>query len=102
MVAVGFLRLATNAKIFVAPMPIDAAVEFIDSLLAIPGVDMPEVGREWPAMRQLGCGLGLAANDISDAWIAASVRTVGAHLVTFDKGFTRLLGRNELTVLKPS
>jgi toxin-antitoxin system PIN domain toxin len=102
MVAVGFLRLATNAKIFVAPMPIAAAVEFIDSLLAIPGVDMPELGREWPALRQLSCNLGLAANDISDAWIAAAVRTIGAHLVTFDRGFTRLLGRTELTVLKPS
>jgi toxin-antitoxin system PIN domain toxin len=101
MVAVGFLRLATNAKIFVAPMPIAAAVEFIDSLLAIPGVDMPELGREWPALRHLSCNLGLAANDVSDAWIAAAVRTIGAHLVTFDKGFTRLLGRTELTVLKP-
>src|SRR5437660_224387 len=55
MVAVGFVRLATNAKIFVVPMPIAAAVEFIDSLLAVPGVNMPELGREWPTLRQLSC-----------------------------------------------
>jgi predicted nucleic acid-binding protein len=45
---------------------------------------------------------GLRANDITDAWIAAAVRTLGGHLVTFDGGFRRLLGRGELTVLKPS
>jgi toxin-antitoxin system PIN domain toxin len=102
MVTVGFLRLATNSKIFVAPMPIAAAVEFVDSLLAIPGVDMPGLGREWPTLRQLSCDLGLAANDITDAWIAAAVRTIGSHLVTFDRGFMRLLGRTEVTVLKPA
>jgi predicted nucleic acid-binding protein len=63
---------------------------------------MPEIGREWPTLRQLSCDLGLAANDITDAWIAAAVRTIGSHLVTFDRGFMRLLGRTELTVLKPA
>jgi uncharacterized protein len=99
MVAAGFLRLATSPRVFVAPMPIGAAVEFIDSLLAIPGVDMPELGREWPTLRQLSCDYDLAANDITDAWVAAAVRTLGSHLVTFDRGFTRLLGRTELTLL---
>lgn len=102
MVATGFLRLATHPKVFVAPTPIAAAIEFIDSLLAIPGVDMPELGREWPTLRQLSRDHDLAANDITDAWIAAAVRTLGSHLVTFDRGFTRLLGRTELTVLSPT
>lgn len=62
---------------------------------------MPELGREWPALRQLSRDLKLAANDITGAWIAAAVRIIGSHLVTFDRGFTRLLGRTELTVLKP-
>jgi len=100
MVTAGFLRLSTNSKIFTTPMPIAAAVAFVDSLLAIPGVEMQELGREWPTLRQLSCDLKLAANDITDAWIAAAVRTIGGHLVTFDRGFTRLLGRAELTVLK--
>jgi len=102
MVAAGFLRLATNPKVFVTPTPIAAAIEFIDSLLAIPGVDMPELGREWPTLRQMSRDHELAANDITDAWIAAAVRTLGSHLVTFDRGFTRLLGRTELTVLSPT
>jgi len=101
MVTAGFLRLATNPRIFASPMPINAAVAFVDSLLAVPGVEIAELGREWPTLRQLSCELGLAANSITDAWIAAAVRTIGSHLVTFDKDFRRLLGNAELTVLKP-
>jgi hypothetical protein len=102
MVAAGFLRLATNPKVFVSPTPIDAAIAFIDSILATPGVAVPELGREWPTLKQMSRDHDLAANDISDAWIAAAVRTLGSHLVTFDRDFTRLLSRSELTLLKPS
>ena len=102
MVAAGFLRLATNPRVFVTPTSIGAAIAFIDSLLAIPGVDMPELGREWPTLRQLCRDRNLAANHITDAWIAAAVRTLGSHLVTFDRGFTDLLGRTELTLLEPA
>lgn len=102
MVAAGFLRLATNPRVFVAPTSIDAATTFLDSLFSVPGVDMPELGREWPTLRQLCRDHDLAANAITDAWIAAAVRTLGSHLVTFDRGFTHLLGRSELTVLRPA
>src|SRR6185503_6622443 len=51
MVAAGFLRLATNPRVFVRPMSIDAATAFLDSLLSVPGVDMPEVGHEWPTLK---------------------------------------------------
>jgi predicted nucleic acid-binding protein len=66
------------------------------------GVEMPELGRDWPTLRELATANNLAANDLTGAWIAAAVRTIGSHLVTFDRGFTRLLGRSELTVLSPS
>ena len=83
MVSAGLLRLATNPNIFATPMPIKAAVAFVDSLLAVP-VAMEELGREWPTLRQIGCELGLAAISITDAWIAGTVRPIGSHLVTFD------------------
>lgn len=101
MVIAEFLRLATNRKIFVVPMPIGAAIDFVDSLLTISGVEIAELGREWPTLRQLTRDHELTANHITDAWIAAAVRTLGSHLVTFDRGFTRLLGRRELTLLEP-
>jgi uncharacterized protein len=102
MVAAGFLRLATNPKVFLSPTPIQAAIKFIDSLLGIPGAEMPDLGREWPTLREFATAHNLSANDLTDAWIAAAVRTIGSHLVTFDRGFVRLLGRNELTVLNPT
>jgi uncharacterized protein len=102
MIAAGFLRLATNPKVFSSPTPIRAAIEFVDSLLAVPGAEMPELGREWPTLREFATAHDLSANDLTDAWIAAAVRTIGSHLVTFDRGFTHLLGRNELTVLSPT
>jgi uncharacterized protein len=102
MVAAGFLRLASNPKVFPSPTPIRAAIDFIDSLLGVPGVEMPDLGREWPTLREFATAHNLSENDLTDAWIAAAVRTVGSHLVTFDRGFVRLLGRSELTVLSPT
>lgn len=102
MVAAGFLRLVTHPKIFGQPTPTTDAVAFLDAILNIPGVEMPELAREWPTLRQL-CIVGkLFANSIPDAWIAAAIRTNGGHLVTFDKGFHRLLNSNELTLLQGS
>ena len=64
MVAGGFPRLATNPKVFVSPTPIDAAFAFVDSILATPGVYMPELGREWPTLKQMSRQHHLAANEI--------------------------------------
>ena len=102
MVIAGFLRLATNPKVFREPTPPDDAVAFIDSLLAVAGVELADLGREWPALKRLMRQHALAANDVPDAWIAAAVQTLGTRLVTFDRGFSRWLGRTELTLLQPA
>jgi toxin-antitoxin system PIN domain toxin len=99
MVTASFLRLVTNSKIFVQPTPIDAALAFSDALLAVPGVEMPALGSEWPLLRQLCSEKKLAANDIPDAWLAATVVQLGEHLVTFDADFKKLLRRTQVTVL---
>ena len=62
---------------------------------------MPELGREWPALKALVTHDQLTGNAIPDAWIATAVKTLGVHLVTFDGGFSRWLSRAELTVLDP-
>ena len=79
-----------------------AAVAFVDSLLGSPGVEVAELGREWPGLRRLVIQHDLTANDIPDAWIAAAAQMLGARLVTFDRGFERWLGRSELQLLRPS
>ena len=100
MVASGFLRLVTHPKVFARPTPTDEALAFLDALLATPGVEMPSLSREWITLRQLCRDVKLAGNDIPDAWIAATVRTLGSHLVTFDRGFGKLLGKRDLTLLR--
>lgn len=99
MVAASFLRLVTNAKIFIHPTPIENAVEFLDALFAVSGVETPNLGAEWPIMRQLCVEKKLAANDIPDAWLAAAVIQLGEHLVTFDTDFKKLLKRSQVTIL---
>jgi len=99
MVVASFLRLVTNTKIFVHPTPVKNAVEFIDALFAVPGVEIPYLGAEWPIMRQLCIEKNLTANDIPDAWLVAAVVQLGEHLVTFDADFKKLLKRTQVTVL---
>jgi toxin-antitoxin system PIN domain toxin len=101
MVVASFLRLVTNPRIFVQPTPVETAISFIDALLAIPGIEMPALGTEWPIFRQLCIEKSLAANDIPDAWLAAAVIQLGEHLVTFDADFKKLLKRTQVTVLSP-
>lgn len=102
MVLAGFVRLATHPKVFRQPTPTEAAVAFADSLLASPGVEIAELGREWPGLRHTLLSEGLRGNDVPDAWIAAAVRSLGTRLVTFDRGFERWLRRSELLVLRPA
>jgi toxin-antitoxin system PIN domain toxin len=102
MVTASFLRLVTNPKIFIQPTPVAEAIKFLDSLLAVPGADMPPLGSEWPLLRQLCTDKKLSANDIPDAWLAAAVIQLGEHLVTFDADFKKLLGRTQVTILAAS
>ncbi len=101
MVVASFLRLVTNSKIFVRPTPVEDAIGFMDAVLAVPGVEMPPLGTEWPMLRQLCIEKKLAANDIPDAWLAAAVIQLSEHLVTFDTDFKKLLRRTQVTVLSP-
>ena len=101
MVVASFLRLVTNSRIFVQPTPIEDAMGFLDALLAVPGVEIPALGGEWPMLRQMCVEQKLIANAIPDAWLAAAVLQFGEHLVTFDAGFKKLLRRTHLTVLDP-
>jgi len=102
MVVASFLRLVTHSKIFIQPTPVEDAVRFLDALLAVPGVEVPSLGAEWPMLRQLCIDRKLTANAIPDAWLAAAVIQLGEHLVTFDTEFKKLLRRTQVTLLDPS
>jgi hypothetical protein len=52
-------------------------------------------------LRALSADHELGGNDINAAWMVAAVRAIRSHLLTFERGLTRLLGRMEVTVLQP-
>lgn len=99
MVASSFLRLVTHPKVFVEPTPIKAAQAFLRAILDTPGVVLLPLGDEWQLFEHLCVLHGLRGNDIPDAWIAAAAQTNHEHLLTFDKGFRRLMKASQVTVL---
>ena len=101
MVVASFLRLVTSPKIFQFPTPIDQAVAFVDALLAASSVQMAALGPEWPRLRQLCVDKQLTGNDLPDAWLAAATMHLGEHLVSFDRGLRKLIGRSQFTLLEP-
>lgn len=100
MVASGFLRLVTHPKVFKEPTPLDAALAFLRAVLDSPGVTLPPLGNEWPEAERLCAQHSLTGNAIPDAWIAAAAQNHHIPLVTFDKGFRKLLKPSMVTVLK--
>ncbi len=101
MVLASLLRLVTSPKIFQVPTPTADAVDFVDAILAMPGVRLAALGPEWPKLRQLCLDKRLGGNDVPDAWLSAAVEHLGEHLVSFDRDFKRLLGRARFTLLEP-
>ena len=100
MVAAGFLRIVTNRRAFRVPAPVAAAITFLRNMLGIPGVTMPALSNEWATLEKLCDEFDLAGNQIPDAWIAATIRTNGLRLVTFDAGFGRWLHPSEWMLLE--
>ncbi len=100
-VIAGYLRITTNRRIFPAPTPIRAAVEFIDDLLNSETVSVLTGAREWPQLRSMCLQKSLTANSIPDAWIAALVLEHKEVLATFDNDFSQLLPAENLLLLKP-
>ena len=101
MVLASFVRLVTHPKIFVQPTPMQAALRFIDALLASPGVELAQLGAEWPVMRQLCSDKKPTPNQVPDAWLAAAAIHQGEHVVSFDADFGKLLPKSQFTRLKP-
>jgi hypothetical protein len=100
MVAAGFLRLATHARVFVEPTPLDAAIDFLTALLNADGVELVRLGDEWPLLEPLCRQHQLMGNAISDGWIAAVVLARQDCLVTFDRDFVSLLPPRRLVLLE--
>ena len=99
-VMASFLRLVTNARVFVKPTQTEQAIAFLDALLGIPGIVILDTSTTWPVLRQLCLDKNLSANAIPDALIAATVMQSNEVLATFDRDFSRLLPPHQLQLLR--
>jgi len=99
MASASHLRLVTNPGIFASAAAISKGIDLIDSLLAVPEVDIPEPGNAWPLLRQWCRDKNLQADMLPDAWLAAAVVQLGDPPVTFDSAFKKLLRRQQFTLL---
>lgn len=95
----GFLRLVTNAKIFLNPSSNNQAVDFVDWLLEDSQVRLLDQSSEWRDFRKLVLDKQLSSNQVPDAHLAALSLSLSEPLVTFDKGFRQLMPRSLLVLL---
>lgn len=99
-VAASFVRVVTNQRIWIKPTRSSDARAFLTALLASPRVRMRHsTARQWRLFDELVEELGLAGDDVDDAFIAAGALDAGATFVTGDRGFRRFPG---LRVIDPA
>lgn len=93
VVVLGFLRLATSARVFPEPLSAAAAAEVVDGWLAAPAVVVLSPGDEhWRILRGLLDESGTAGNLTTDAHLAALALEHGAELCSTDADFGRFRG----------
>lgn len=88
-VAIGFVRLTTNGKVFRAPDSIDEALGFLRAVTAnSSGVREAPYGR-WDKFSNIAANMALKTSDVHDALLAAACIELGAEILTSDRGFTQ-------------
>ena len=89
----GFIRIATNARLFAAPPSMDEAFRVAERFHVPPnGVRLHPGPDHWDIFRELVVATNLTSKDITDAYLAAFAIENKATFVTFDRGFARFPG----------
>ncbi len=90
VVLLGFLRVATSARVFPRPLTPEQAVGVVDGWLAQPVVRLVAAGEEhWPILKDLLSETGTAGNLVTDAHLAALAIEHGCELCSTDGDFAR-------------
>ena len=84
----GVLRVLTHPRVFHPPTPDEAAIAFVDALLAQPGATPLRPGDgHWRIFRGMAATLRLTGNRLPAAYHAALAIEHGCEWVTLDRGF---------------
>jgi len=101
-VLLAFLRLATNPRVFEAPLTLEEALDLVDSWLEQPNATVVHpTDRHSRLVRELLAPLGTAGNLTSDAHLAALSVEHGAELCSGDSDFARFQRVRWLNPLTP-
>ncbi len=93
VVLLGFLRLATNPRVFPRPLTSDAAAAKLDTWLSRDNVQVVrEKDDHWETLKPLLGVAGTAGNLTTDAHLAALALGHDAVLVSCDTDFARFKG----------
>lgn len=93
IVLLGFLRIATNPKVFPRPLDPDTAMKKIDLWLSLEHTRLVhEKEDHWEVLRPLVAEAGTAGNLTTDAHLAAFALSHGAVLASCDTDFGRFGG----------
>jgi toxin-antitoxin system PIN domain toxin len=97
----GFLRISTNRRVFVEPLPVDEAIARARRWLAEPNVTLLAAGSRHleTAFRLLGA-LGTGANLTTDVQIAAHAIETNGEVFSNDGGFGRFEGLRWINPLR--
>jgi uncharacterized protein len=93
IVALSFVRIVTNQRIFASAAPVATALSFIEALRSHSSRS-PEIGDEntWEVFERLASSVGRGGNAIPDVYVAAITIHHDATLHTFDRDFERFDG----------
>jgi len=93
IVLLAFLRITTRGAIVERPLTPEGALAYVDSWLALPGVDLVVPGgHHWAILSNLLRTTGMAGNLTSDAHLAALAIEHGAAVYSADHDFRRFPG----------
>lgn len=93
VVALAFMRITTNARIFPTPLSADQAITYIDEWLEHPVTKLVSPGdQHWYILRNLLLSSGMAGNLTTDAHIAALALEQGYAVYSADNDFKRFTG----------
>jgi toxin-antitoxin system PIN domain toxin len=89
----GFIRMATNRRLFEKPLNVEVAIGHVERWLGQPNTMLSApTARHWPLLAKLLSAVGVGANLTTDAHIAALAIEHGYTLCSNDTDFARFQG----------